>query len=94
MALVAAAVKSKMEDAIFAAMKLEFAKEMKSNKEAEKSYQRLAKAISEIATVMVDEIQTNAQVSLAASAGLCATPTSAGTTSYGPGSLNPFATIL
>lgn len=64
MPLVAPDIKKQLQDTIFAAFKREFAKELAGNKNAENTYRRMAAAISDIAMVLVTQLQTNAQVTI------------------------------
>lgn len=62
MALNPALLKQELEAVIAAGLNSEFSSEMKANSKAKAAHQRLAKAISEIADVIVKHLTTMAQV--------------------------------
>ena len=62
MPMIPAKLKQDIESALKAAFQTEFKDEIKANDQATKSHEKLAKAISSIADVIVLHITTNAQV--------------------------------
>lgn len=82
MPMVAAKLKSALETTIYNALEKEFKEEGKKNDKAKEAWKRQAKAISEIATDIVDFLMNDAQVapgiSVVVNPGITTTPAAPG----------------